>query len=272
MRSQVLEEIGDYIILDSLGEGILGSMYHVQHRFLKQHHLLKVFPKEVSHNPAFIQRLREEISSLARLHHPNILKIENVSSDSESYFLVCEMHGKGKTLADLKDHPFDEEEIFKIATQVAGALDYVHNQSFHGAPLSHRGLNLHTILYDEGSIKISDFGLTQMVGIEAVLTKTYEKLWHQIQKQPLDHLGARFSNYYAFLSPELKKSPISSPELEVKADIYSFGILLYYLLTGKYPEGLFSMPSECQITLKKDWDSLIKKCLQNEPLNDRGGR
>jgi len=237
MRAETTEIIGDYLILKELGEGMLGKVYLAEHRYLKKLFVLKVLPKALSENSSFIERFETEVALLGTLDHPNIAKVVNVSSAEGKIFLVTEACGIPLT----EKGRLAEEEIWSIATQIAGALDYAHQES-----LAHCGLKLSNILVEEGhKVKLSDFGLSRIVGTDAVLARTYSEI----------------SQAYPFLAPEQKRQNVTGP----KTDVYSFGILLYYLLVGVYPEGFFPMPSECNLELKRDWDSVIKQCLNVDP-------
>jgi len=283
--------IGDYEILKELGSGMLGRVFLAQHRYLKKRVVIKVLPEELSQNKAFIQRFEKEVAHLGILDHPHIVKMQTVSIEDNTVFLVCDSladsKGEMRTLTSLLEEKksLGEEEIYKIAKQIAAALDYAHEQNISDEPLAHRGLKFNNILIDpskeELTIQIADFGLSRIVGIGAVLSRTYRILWEMMAFQAgfsdtqLDQFGSEegdlrelhkgFSQYYAFLAPEQKGRAGTSRDVDAKADIYSFGILLYFLLVGKFPEGFFPMPSECNLDLKKNWDPIIKQCLNIDP-------
>lgn len=274
------EALGDYIILKELGEGMLGKAYLTQHRYLKKLFVLKVLPTELCENSNFIERFETEVALLATLDHPNIVKMVNVSCAEGKYFLVSEAHPDALTLTDYlqQERKLTEEEIWTIGSQVASALDYAHQKSFGDQPLAHRGLKFNNILIEKGqegiSVKIADFGLSRIVGIGAVLARTYRQLWEMMAFQAgfekdeevdVESLRNGFFQYYAFLAPEQKGKSGTSRDVDAKADLYSFGILLYYLLTGVFPEGFFPMPSECNVELTRNWDEMIKQCLNIDP-------
>lgn len=287
------QNLGDYVLVKELGQGMMGKVFLAQHRFLKKFFALKILPEELAQNPHFIQRFEKEIALLAALDHPNIVKIHNVSSADGKYFIVCDSlvdsSGEVTTLTryikEKKQLP--EEEIYTIAKQIAKALDYAHQINIGDEPIAHRGLKFNNILLDPTKekleVKITDFGLSRIVGIGAVLSRTYRILWEMMafqagfdQGEPfLEKFGERegnlekihdtFNQYYSFLAPEQKRLKESSRDADAKADVYAFGILIYSLLVGHFPEGFFPMPSECNLELKKDWDHLIKQCLNVNP-------
>ncbi|NGX37946.1 MAG: Serine/threonine-protein kinase pkn1 [Chlamydiae bacterium] len=276
MSTQQMQAIlGDYEIIKELGQGMMGKVFYAEHRYLKKPFVLKVLPEELAQNPNFIQRFEKEVALLGVIDHPHIVKMDNVSSADGKYFLVTECVGEGLTLSQYlqEKKQLAEEEIYCIAKQVASALDYAHQMNVGDEPLAHRGLKFNNILLDLSNndirIKISDFGLSRIVGIGAVLSRTYRILWEMMafeagfenDEGDIEKLHDSFNQYYAFLAPEQKGRRSSSRDADAKADVYSFGVMLYYLLVGKFPEGFFPMPSECNLELKRDWDGIIKQCL-----------
>lgn len=281
-----LRVLGDYQIIKKIGQGSLGAVFLAEHRFMKRQFALKLFPEELSSDRAFIQRFEEEVDILASLDHPNIVKIHNISFDQGNYFLVtdcivdelAETTNLGQYLAS-RDQKIEEEEIFRMLSQVADALDYAHSKK---NKIVHRGLKLNNILVGKGKngpeLYLSDYGLSRIVGTGAVLTRTYktvaESLGIPFQKDKysagaqengkLTPLHLSFLQTFAFLSPEQKR--LDHPQaVDIKADVYSFGILAYHMLTKEFPEGIFEMPSELAERYQWNWDRLITSCLQANP-------
>ncbi len=166
-----------------------------------------------------------------------------------------------------------EKEIFNILFQVASALDYAHRQRLY-----HGGIKLNNLLIggseSEWVIYLSDFGISRVVGMGNVLTRTYQNVAeaHQIslgadkyiEAEPgkLHLLHQSFLQNYLFLAPEQKshEESVSSP-----ADVFAFGTLAYYLLSLKFPQGAFPLPSQFSPELTFHWDLLIKLCLHPDP-------
>ena len=179
---KVLEakQLVDYTIIKQIGQGSLGTVFLAEHRFMKKQFAIKVLPEELSTDRAFIQRFEEEISALACLDHPNIVKIHNISFDKGQYFLVtdCVVDEFGETtnltqyLRTLKS-PLEETQVWDLLIQIAEALDYAHSRQFGGEDVVHRGIKLNNILVSKsgGKIKVflSDFGLSRVIGAGAVL-------------------------------------------------------------------------------------------------------
>jgi formylglycine-generating enzyme required for sulfatase activity len=294
-KKMELRVLGDYQIIKKIGQGSLGSVYLAEHRFMKRPFALKLFPEELSSDRTFIQRFEEEVDVLASLDHPNIVKIHNISFDQGNYFLVtdcivdefAETTNLGQYLAS-RDKKIDEEEIFRMLYQVADALDYAHNKKIKQKGIVHRGLKLNNILVGKGKngpeLYLSDYGLTRIVGTGAVLTRTYKTVAESLGIPPqvlqktgqdkypplgpdngkLTPLHLSFLQNYSFLAPEQKRLDHQAP-VDITTDVYSFGILAYYMLTKEFPEGIFMMPSECAERYQWNWDSLIISCLQCNP-------
>jgi formylglycine-generating enzyme required for sulfatase activity len=267
--------LGDYVILDSIGQGTLGEVLRAQHRFLKRNFALKVLPFELTQEEGFIERFETELSSIATLDHPHIVKIHNISFAEGRYFLVVDC------IADADETPVNlaqylqkkgghlsEEEVFQIAHQIASALDYAHARK---QPLIHHGIKLSNVLVTiQNGLKVylSDFGLSQVIGQARVLSTAYKIAAESVGADlaGLSQFHQSFLQSFAFLSPEQKRGTISATDGH-KSDIYAFGVLIYYLLTGQFPEAFFELPSEClrDEQTKYNWDPLIRSCLHYNP-------
>ena len=280
---------GDYNIIKQIGQGCLGNVYVAEHRFIKKQYALKVLPEELSKDKAFIQRFEKEVSVLAHLDHPHIAKVHNVSYSDGYYFLVMDCivdnYSETTNLAEyLRVHQckMQESEFVSILSQVASALDYAHQKKVSDHYFVHRGLKLNNILIGKSdgglNVYVTDFGLAKIIGEGSILTRTYkilgdalcvdtgssEKYAPSQDSSNVSKLHASFLQTFNFLAPEQKEVSSKTP-LTPRTDSYAFGVLAYYILTRKYPEGIFPMPSEILQELKLDWDTLFRKCLPFNP-------
>ena len=263
------KQLGDYSVIKTIGTGSLGSVLLAEHRFMKRQFVLKLLPQELSQDRQFIQRFEEEIGALSQLDHPNIVKIHNISFTQDHFFLVtdCSVDELAETtnLAQcLRPQTLEEKEIYALLKKVAESLDYAH----HKKNLVHRGLKLNNVLLGKGKSGgiepfLSDFGLSKIIGSGLILNRTYKMVAESLQTQDVQKMNPLFNSFlqnYIFLSPEQKR--LDHPHgVDYKADVYSFGVLAYYLLSKEYPEGIFDLPSSPQY----NWGALIRACMQNDP-------
>lgn len=256
-----MEQLGDYTIQKQLGEGPFGSVFLAEHRFIKRPFALKVLPKEISQDPIFMRRFESQVAEIAALDHPHIAKIHNVSSSEGSYFLVTDpqVDTLGVTMnldryLTLKSKALSEKDWIDLLTQVASALDYAHE-----ANVIHGSLKLSNILVAPAEkgvrLLLSDFGLSRLIGERVCLNRLFEQTAQSFPHRP-------FLQSLAFLAPEQK---MAEEELSLKVDSYAFGVLAYYILFRKIPEGCFDLPSRFLPDAQKNWDLLINRCLQTNP-------
>jgi formylglycine-generating enzyme required for sulfatase activity/tRNA A-37 threonylcarbamoyl transferase component Bud32 len=272
----MLEQLGDYIIQKPLGKGAFGTVYLATHRFIKRNFVLKVLPSEISSDPKFLRRFENEVSNISNLDHPNIAKIHNVSFDANHAYLVLDpvVDELGETMdlerfLTLKGKSFTETEIAALLMQVAAALDYAHETG-----VAHGGLKLSNILVaPEGNrvkLLLSDFGISQLIGEGRVFLRLCEEIARALIPESNDalqnaaRLSSSFVKSFAFLAPEQKSVNPSDTQLD-KCDAYAFGLLTYYFLMNKIPEGCFDLPSRTHPNHSLNWDLLINRCLQNNP-------
>ena len=276
---------GDYRVVRRLGSGTLGILFLAEHRFIKKHFALKVLPPELSQDSGLIQRFEAEVAQLAQLDHPHLVKIHTVSYAEGGYFLVidCIVDSLGETtnLAQYmsgRQERLREEELLSVMRQIADALDYAHKEG-----TVHRGLKLNNILIGKAQngidVFISDLGLSKIVSVGKVVTRTFKTVAEALSAVPAEpgvdgryvpspieaekqtKLSHSFLQSYAFLAPEQKRFE----QVGVQADTYAFGILAYYLIAGFFPEGIFMMPSEIAPEYHHDWDHLVTQCLNFDP-------
>ncbi|MBY0529862.1 MAG: SUMF1/EgtB/PvdO family nonheme iron enzyme [Rhabdochlamydiaceae bacterium] len=273
--------LGDYELIQSLGRGSLGSAYLAEHRLMKRRFLVKILPPELASDLGFVERFKSLVSLLSQLEHPHLVSIHNVCHAEGVYFFVTDFVEEGCNLAQYlakQKGKLSEQQIFTIATQLASALDYAHQKNE-----AHGSLKWNNIIIRELSqgiqVFISDFGLSRIIGDRAVLSRIYQAVCDQLDanvgfsqdqytKGPIDEaetqaLHHSFLQCYSFLAPEQKKSFSNSCDLR-KADIYAFGVVLYSLLRGEFPEGFYELPTQ-QEGYQSSWDLLLARCLNHDP-------
>ncbi len=284
------EILGDYKVLKTIGQGSLGTVKLAEHRFIKKQYVLKILPEELSEDRHFIQRFEEEVARIATLEHPHIVKIHNVSFAEGIYFLVCDCVvdsiGETTNLAQYmmgRKERLREEELYYVLRQIAEALDYAHHQG----GCAHLSLKLNNLLIGKGKrgieVFLSDFGLSKIIGAGAVVCRTFKVMVESLGGIPvegnssksgderylpipidghkLSKVSSSFLQTFAFLAPEQKRLGV----VDAAVDIFAFGVLAYYLITGFFPEGYFPLPSKQVPDYKRDWDHMITECLQVDP-------
>ncbi|OGN59815.1 MAG: serine/threonine protein kinase [Chlamydiae bacterium RIFCSPHIGHO2_12_FULL_27_8] len=275
--------IGDYKILKQLGSSSFSEVFLAEHKFLKKRYAIKVIDESLTQNKNFIKSFEDKVGFLTTIDHPAIVKIHDISNVDGKYFLVMDpiVNDNNEVLnlekyLNLKGDVLPELEIETILRQIASALDYAHKLNFNNQPLCHFSLkpsNIFIKISDHGlKVYISDFGLSTIIGEGKVLFKAYELLVKEmafsenlIKSDSLDVSSKyKFLQNYNFLSPEQKFKDLNE-KLSFKSDIFTFGVLAYYLIAREFPEGYFDLPSKIAPEYKLNWDLLICKCLQKDP-------
>lgn len=204
-------ELGGYKIEEVLGKGGMGTVYKAHELSLNRKVALKVLAQRLASDHEFIQRFKREAQIIASLDHPNIVRILAYGEEKGLYYFAME-YIKGKDLGQLmKERPaIPFEEALLIIEQIANALIEAEARG-----VVHRDLKPTNILIDEkGRVKVTDFGVAHLQETDIKLTRTG---W--------------FLGTPEFASPEQARGD----PLDIRSDIYSLGVVLYWMLTGKPP-------------------------------------
>lgn len=212
--------LSHFRILERLGSGGMGEVYRAEDNLLHRVVAVKLLPPDVAADPEHIERFYREANALAALNHPNIVTIFSVEKAQDVHFIVTE-YIKGKTLDLLI--PVDGlplKRILDISIPVADGLNMAHD-----AGITHRDLKPSNIMVsDSGQAKILDFGLAKMEKSPILETGS------QIETGPLTGEG-RLIGTLLYMSPE----QMQGKSLDFRSDIFSFGVLLYEMSTGRRP-------------------------------------
>ncbi len=201
---------GRYEIMERIGGGGMALVYKAHDILLNRKVAVKILRQQFVHDEEFIRRFRREAQSAASLSHPNVVSIYDVGRENETHYIVME-YIEGTNLNEkIKDMaPLQVEEAVHIASQICDALDHAHHNQ-----IIHRDIKPHNILIGKnGRVKVTDFGIARAA-----------------KSTDITQTGSVIGSVHYF-SPEHAQG-VSQGE---KSDIYSLGIVLYQMLTGKLP-------------------------------------
>jgi len=205
----------------SIGRGGMAEVYAARDRLLDREVAVKVLRDRFREDATFTARLQDEARHVARLSHPNLVVVFDTGVEADQPFIVMErIHGR--TLQQALDAGgLTEDRSLQVAADVCGALAYAHQNL-----IVHRDVKPGNImLADDGSVKVTDFGIARAMSDETITATTAV-------------LGTA-----AYLSPEQAQGR----RVDARSDLYSLGIVLYELLTGKVP---FSGDSAVSVALQ----------------------
>ena len=250
---------GRYAVLERVGTGGMAEVYRARDELLGREVAVKVLSEQLSRDRSFVERFRREAQSAANLNHPNIVSLFDYGADDGTYFIVMEFID-GSSLSDIirRDGALMPERAAEIASDVARALDRAHAQG-----LVHRDIKSANIMITRtGQTKVTDFGIARAVGRDGEQTMTQTGMV----------IGTA-----AYLSPEQAQgNPVDG-----RSDVYSLGVVLYELLTGRTPfsgDTALSIaykhvredprpPSELNRDVSPQLDAVTLKALAKNPEN-----
>ncbi|HUD70342.1 MAG TPA: serine/threonine-protein kinase, partial [Dongiaceae bacterium] len=226
MALSVGSRLGPYEIVAALGAGGMGEVYKARDTRLERIVAIKVLPSHVAANPELRARFEREARALSGFQHPHICSLYDIGREETPAggidYLVME-YLEGETLATRIDRgALPTAEILRIGMAVAEALDKAHRQG-----VVHRDLKPGNIILTRGGAKLLDFGLAKERR-EAVATTVVTSLPTQVQ--PLTAQGTIVGTFQ-YMAPE----QIEGAEADARADIFSFGCVLYEMATGRRP-------------------------------------
>jgi serine/threonine protein kinase len=221
-----LGQLGQYELLDKVGEGGMGQVYKARHRLMNQTVAVKLIHKKYLDHPASLERFRREIQALARLDHPNIVRAQYADQVDDTHFLVME-YVAGRSLSELvkEQGPLPVARACDYIRQAAQALQNAHE---HG--LVHRDIKPSNLLVTPaGQVKVLDLGLA-LVREEKAAAELTE--------------AGQLLGTYDYMAPEQWDD---THAVDIRADLYSLGCTLYCLLAGRPP---FSGPEYASASRK----------------------
>lgn len=243
-----------YEILEKIGNGGMATVYKARCHVLNRNVAVKVLKEEFTTDSEFVKRFNIEAQSAASLTHPNIVSIYDVGNEDDIHYIVMELV-QGKTLKEI----ITDEGILpwkwtvNIAIQIASALEVAHRHN-----IVHRDIKPHNIIITEdGTAKVTDFGIAKAVSNSTITS-----------------FGTTIGSVHYF-SPEQARGGYT----DAKSDLYSLGVVMYEMLTGKVPFdadtpvsiALKHMqetpvePKKLNPTIPESINKIIVKAMQKEP-------
>jgi non-specific serine/threonine protein kinase len=216
------QQLGHYKIRSVIGVGGMGEVYLADDTRLNRKVALKILPAALSDDQERLARFEQEAFTASALNHPNILTVYEFGKEDGIHFLATE-YVEGKTLRDkLNGGNINFYEALDIVQQMTFALS-----AAHAAGIIHRDIKPENVMIrPDGIVKVLDFGLAKLLGGKTEDKESHDLTRAQIKTQPGMIMGT-----IAYMSPEQAEGR----EVDAQTDIWSLGIILYEMLTGKKP-------------------------------------
>jgi Tol biopolymer transport system component len=211
-------KLGPYEIVSLIGSGGMGEVYRARDQRLGRDVAIKILPASFAADADRLRRFEQEARAVAALNHPNILAVHDIGQDNGTRYIVCELLEGESLRAVLTRGPLSHRKAIDYGTQIAHGLAAAHSKD-----IAHRDLKPDNIFITrEGRVKILDFGLAK-----TVVTDTQATQLGTLTSDPATGVGTVVGTA-GYMSPE----QVRGAAVDCRTDIFSFGTVLYEMLTG----------------------------------------
>lgn len=235
-----LRALGNFIVYEEISSGGAAVIYRAKNKITGKQIALKVLHPHLSKQPEYKKRIQREVKFISNIDHPNLVKIYSSGEIDGSAYIEMEFF-KSKTLEEEIRNTKDLKlsDFYRIAVQIAEGLSALHKKN-----ILHRDLSFGNILInDKKEVKITDFGLIKILPENTQFSKITQ----------LTAAGNTFGTIY-FMSPE----QLDGQDISKESDIFSYGVNLYYMLTGKLPFSGKTGGAVINAITSKEPDSIIQ--------------
>jgi tetratricopeptide (TPR) repeat protein len=257
------ETVGPYHILSKLGEGGMGVVYAAEDTRLGRRVAIKFLPEDTSADPEAVQRFLREARAISALNHPQICTLHDIGEHGGRQFMVMEMLEGEPLKTRLARGPITSDDVLLYGEQIADALD-----AAHGKGIVHRDLKpANLFITDRAGVKVLDFGVAKLSEPKHAADETIAA------SAQLTVVGSTLGTVQ-YMSPEQARGQ----EIDGRSDIFSLGIVLYEMATGRAPfqgattaavfEQLFGgvppAPSQLAAGVPPDFDRIVFRALEKD--------
>lgn len=263
MTVAISEKIGQFIIVEPIGRGGMGRVFLARQEKTGRRIAIKVLPEEFLEDRKRSQYLEREVKITRKLKHPNVIDIYGLHQENGTGYLVMEYMSGGNLRQHMESRNLTIGDATNLILQICAGLHYIHSHKFEDGrfhSIIHRDIKPENILLSkDGKVKVADFGLSvreDFWGLRAAKSRVGTPL---------------------YMSPE----QIRGKQLDVRTDIYSLGLVVYELLTGRLPyrsqdrKQYMKMvvskkvkpapPSHINKRIPREYDEITIKALQRQP-------